>query len=125
MAYVIPQMPLLCAVWTGGADPTATPPREEDIPCNLGQGNRVLSSGLFATGENYPAFASQLLLPAFTDIRGYQNGYLADLVEVPQGTGRYYYVWQVDDIGKGFANEHRFAMITPFALYGGWSTPYA
>ncbi len=124
MAYYIPEMPLLCSVWTGPGDYTAAAPREEDIACNLGQGRRVLSSGLFATADNYPAFASQLLVPAGTDIRGYINSFTADWVEVPQGSGRYYYVHQVDDIGKGFDNEHRFAMIVPTHLYTLWPTPY-
>lgn len=52
-----------------------------------------------------------LLLQAYTDIRGENSVGGADTVEVPAGSGRYYTVTWVDDIGKGFSNEHRFACL--------------
>lgn len=63
-----------------------------------------------------------LLLPLQTDIRGLQDTVSQDMVEVPAGSGRWYSVQIVDDIGKGYANEHRSASI--FALPGGWTAPY-
>jgi hypothetical protein len=59
----------------------------------------------------------QLLLPALTDIR-YSSllpsgAWVGDCVEAPAGSGRYYAVWAVDDAGKGFANEHRVAILYP------------
>jgi hypothetical protein len=30
-----------------------------------------------------------------------------DMLEIPSGSGRWYYCNNVDDVGKGFANEHR------------------
>jgi len=120
MAYVIPQMPLLCAIWSQGDTPGVDPPREFDVPCNLGWGRRVLNAAL-----TYPSTGvcvhAQLLLLAGTDIRGYLNSGTYDQVEVPQGSGRFYYVSQVDDIGKGFPNEHRFALIS---TSGNWPEPY-
>jgi len=53
----------------------------------------------------------QLLLPALTDVRSGVVAAVPDFVEVPAGSGRWYQVYAVDDIGKGFANEHRIAVI--------------
>jgi hypothetical protein len=53
----------------------------------------------------------QLLLPPLTDIRDNLCLTGSDAVEVPLGSGRWYLVVFVDDFGKGFANEHRGAMI--------------
>jgi hypothetical protein len=63
-----------------------------------------------------------LLLPPFIDVRGPQDTVSFDMVEVPEGTGRWYQVTGVDDIGKGFDNEHRTASI--YALVRGWTAPY-
>lgn len=52
-----------------------------------------------------------LLLPALTDIRGDYTAADSDLVEVPSFSGRFYTVLAVDDIGKGFSNEHRAAQL--------------
>jgi len=66
--------------------------------------------------------AMSLLLPPLADVRGPQDSVSADMVEVPAGSGRWYFVVGVDDIGKGFANEHRSAAI--FALASSWVAPY-
>jgi hypothetical protein len=63
-----------------------------------------------------------LLLPAKTDVRGPQDVRSFDMVEVPAGSGRWYSVVFVDDIGRGFANEHRTAGI--HAMVGQWVPPY-
>jgi hypothetical protein len=71
-----------------------------------------------------PIVAMSLLLPALTDVRATQGvGGVPDTVEVPAGSGRWYGVAGVDDIGKGYANEHRTACI--LALLGSWTVPYA
>lgn len=70
-----------------------------------------------------PIQSMNLLLPAGTDIRGPQDTGFADSVEVPAGSARWYGVYFVDDIGKGFANEHRTACI--FAIPLSWPPPYA
>lgn len=125
MSYSIPQMPLLFAVWSNADDPTTDPPRDFDIPCNLGWGRRGLSSSPGFVGSGTAPALAQLLVPAGTDIRGMANQAATDpdWVEVPQGSGRYYIVWQVDDIGKGFPNEHRFGLISPLTAIG-WPVPY-
>ena len=56
----------------------------------------------------------ELLMPALTDIRAASDVALADIVECPKASGRFYLVRYVDDIGKGFGNEHRFALMIMF-----------
>jgi len=63
-------------------------------------------------------------LPKDTDVRGIETGpETPDVVEVPTGSGRSYIVLRVDDYGKGFTNEHRFAVITPYPALYLWPTP--
>ena len=62
-----------------------------------------------------------LLVPTGTDIRDFKTGGSGDTVEVGAGTGRFYVVCWVDDIGGGFANEHRFAELVAVAP---WPVPY-
>jgi hypothetical protein len=72
-----------------------------------------------------------LLLFPLTDIAGVAEGY-GDVVEVPAGSGRFYTVQFVDDLGKGFANEHRGALlshgytnpVTPSGVVP-WARPFA
>jgi hypothetical protein len=61
------------------------------------------------TVRNGPAY---LLFPAFTDVRDLNCVQVEnDIVEVPSGSGRWYGVLLVDDVGKGFSNEHRYAAV--------------
>lgn len=125
MAFVIPEFPLLCNIWDGGGSfPPLTipmgPPRETDIECNLAWGKRVnvVSSG--GTGQQgVPIAAMTLLLPLGTTIHGpeWTNG--PDVVEVPKGSGRWYWVAMQDLIGAGFSNAHQGAMI--FAMRFQWT----
>jgi hypothetical protein len=129
MAYVIPSFNLSANIWRFGHNPLTTDP-DTDSVCALVYGRRVqtlaiLSSRLpneFTTppGE---VMTMDLLLPAGTDIRGTQDTVGCDIVEVPAGTGRYYWSLTVDDIGKGWPNEHRIAKIV--AVLGSWVAPYA
>src|SRR6516225_619651 len=52
-----------------------------------------------------------LRLPIGTDIRDPKAPAGADTCEVPRHSQRFYTVQWVDDIGFGFTNEHRFAII--------------
>lgn len=126
--YVIPQFPLTCNVWSWPAvdnfpTPPSGAPRVVACPCQLTYGKRVNvgSTG----GTDFAGVLLQgisLLLPAKTDIRGPQDTVGVDAVEVPAGSGRFYQVIFVDDIAKGFANEHRTATLV--AGDGMWAAPY-
>jgi hypothetical protein len=43
-----------------------------------------------------------------------------DTVEVPAGSKRYYLIEDVEDLGKGFTNEHRIGLLVPLAP---WPSP--
>jgi hypothetical protein len=62
-----------------------------------------------------------LRLPIGTDIRDPKAPAGADTCEVPRHSQRFYTVQWVDDIGFGFTNEHRFAIIQAL---GTWPTPF-
>jgi len=120
VAYRLPDFGLTCNVFTGGPVPPILPPRLSP-PCNLAYGKRVSLSGFPTTFFNpNVAYPSQLLLPKLTDVRGPQNGTGPDVIEVPAGSGRWYGVLRVEDLGKGYSNEHRMCLIQPV---GTWPTP--
>jgi hypothetical protein len=120
--YVVPQFNLLCNIGPGLGEW-----RLVNVECALVYGQRVnvatAASDYFESGNpQLLVLAMSLLLPKLTDIRGGQDTAAADQVEVPAGSGRYYQVQIVDDIGKGWPNEHRTAciMAIPFT----WEAPY-
>lgn len=110
MAFTVPQFPITCDIYTG---PWLTRVFRLTSPCNLAQGRRgtVLpdeenTTSIQKTGPMY------VLLPALTDVRSLVQGIPDnDLVELPSGSGRWYIVLYVDDVAKGFSNEHRYAML--------------
>lgn len=74
----------------------------------------------FWSYDNVASVFSCLLLPPLTDIQDCFNAGGPDTVEAPAGSGRFYLVDMVDDLGKGFANEHRFALMEKT---GTWPSP--
>jgi len=109
MAYKIPEFNLNVAIFTG---PWPVGIHREIVKGNLAFGRRVQQ---VRVTEVQPAntYGGQctLLLPALTDIRDGSCNLNPDFVEVPSGSGRWYGVMLVDDVGKGFANEYRAATI--------------
>jgi hypothetical protein len=128
MPYRLPTFNLTCKVWTfpaisGMPVPPVAAPRIAAQTCALVYGRRVNVASTGGTGiPGVPIIGMSLLLPALTDVRGQQDSVGPDLVEVPVGSGRYYGCLLVDDIGKGWPNEHRTAGL--FAAVGSWIAPY-
>lgn len=127
MGFRLPTFNILCNIATGpppAAPPPPLPPfRVPNQPCQLTYGRRVQVTSTGGTAAvGVLTLTMNLLLPALVDIRGPQDTVAPDAVEVPAGSGRWYAVVAVDDIGKGFANEHRTASI--YALAGFWTAPY-
>jgi len=66
------------------------------------------------SGSGYDAMT--LLCPASTDIRDHHcTGQPIDMIEAPAGSGRWYVVFSVDDVGKGFSNEYRYASLMKYS----------
>jgi len=111
MSFVTPQFNLNADIYTG---PWLTKVFRFQTTANLAFSKRVtqVQSGFdpvssVATLTN----VMSLLLPMGTDVRDHFNGGSYDVVECPSGSGRWYAIAGVDDIGKGFANEHRCAWL--------------
>lgn len=123
MPYRLPVFNLMCNISTAGTYPAV----RLAVMCNLAFGKRVQVSSTGGTGApGVQVMTMYLLLPALTDVRGANNASGQDRVEVPAGSGVTYDVTQVLDIGKGFANEHRVAMLTTYSIGGApflWPTP--
>lgn len=121
MAFVLPTFNLTTDIWTAGTYPAGAP-RLVDVPCQLrapsasNAANAVPVAGATVT--------MIVLLPAGTDIRDRFNLPInsSDVLEIPKGSGRSYTVVIVDDIGKGFPNEHRFAVLLKVLGFP-WPTP--
>lgn len=109
--FVLPQFNLTVNIWRSTSNPATAPP-DVISPGNLAWGRRVNVPSTGGTGAlGVPLMTMVLLLPALTDIRGDPGTTNADQVEAPAGSGRMYRVYFVDDLGKGFANEHRGAVL--------------
>lgn len=120
MSFSLPIFNLFCNVWHQPAHPPAAP--SFNVKCNLAYGRRGMSE-LVDTSLSF-RWPMTLLLPLGTDVRTQAQGSSLDIVEVPAGSQRYYYVVAVDDVGKGFANEHRAAVLIATADFGNWPIPY-
>lgn len=116
MPFIIPEFNLTVDIWRFNLTPSTDPPSVTTTG-NLAWGRRgavPASGGTAAIGVVFTA--PTLLLPALTDIRSKEKGATdGDKVEVPAGSGRLYRCIYVDDIGKGFPNEHRGAYLVPLA----------
>jgi hypothetical protein len=118
MPFVPPSFNLMCNVWHMPNTPPS--PADFTVKCNLAWGKRV------APGESFSAVLRTLLLPLGTDVRPLVvtgSFPTADAIECPAGTRRYYRIWDVDDIGKGFPNEHRVVLMVAIPDYGLWPHP--
>jgi hypothetical protein len=111
MAFTVPTFPITCDVFTG---PWLTRFHRDTIPCNLAPGRRVFQNPLGEDpGQFLATAATQILVPALSDVRDFSTGVShPDVIECPSGSGRWYGVMLVDDLGKGFPNEHRVVTVT-------------
>lgn len=109
MAFREPTFPLAFNLWRNTS--LVTGPPDLQGMCNLAFGE---NAALYAPG--YSQFKEDfivvwMLFPKRTDVRPSSvHGNAQDCVEVPAGTGRFYLVVDVDDVGRGFTNEYRKAL---------------
>lgn len=109
MAFTLPTFNLTCNIHTvaGGVNVFRL-----SSDCNLAMGRRTANpNGTVEQDGGLFGLLPILLLPVGTDVRDSSCGGEMDIVEVPAGTGRWYQVIAVDDVGKGFPNEHRLATL--------------
>jgi hypothetical protein len=135
VAYTLPTFNLNVNIWQWGSD-VANPADATCVGCLVGGHHGVVSLGPINPGNLAQVQFSLktsgqmmcLLVPKGTDLRPppVTLSQWGSCVEVPAGTLRYYAVIQVDDIGRGFANEHRFALLVPLtgAVQGIFSTSW-
>jgi hypothetical protein len=84
----------------------------DTLPCQLRlYGPYPRFTLAFAAGNVVSEGQAAVLFPHGTDIRDESCTPAADLLEVPTGSGRWYLVAYVDDVGKGFPNEYRMAIV--------------
>jgi len=111
MAYRLPEFNLDVDIYSG---PWLTRVLRVETVGNLSWGHRQhwvdSNAGNVQQGRYTPWM--NVLLPALTDVRPGLHTEFGDSMEIPSGSGRWYGVFAVDDIGKGFDNEHRCAVVT-------------
>jgi hypothetical protein len=108
MAFSVPDFNTDCDIYTGPWNTRVL--RIAGQECNLQYGRRPASHADFPVSNEF-SVCMNLLLPAGTDIRSTVCGYIADSVECPAGSGRWYFVANVDDVGKSYPNEFRVALL--------------
>lgn len=119
MPFAAPNFPLAVNIWRSAA---GFPP--------VGAPSVVTTAVLFSPHVgNLFAFSgktsSALLVgfPKLTDVRGNAGNGLPDSIELPAGTGRFYQVIMVEDSGKGYLNEYRYARVNQGLVAGSWVYP--
>jgi len=114
MAFRVPNFNLNANVWRATHHVSAPP--DVVCMCNLTPGKRVMQSNVFDLGV-----PMEVLLTAHQDVRPEQEFNPAstdgDCMEIPAGSGRYYWIVGVDDVAKGFSNEYRLAMALLLTTY--------
>jgi len=114
MAFTVPTFNLAVDIWSG---PWLTASLRISTMGNLAFGRRVQQQFQDFEVPQVEGASLQmgLLLPAGTDLHDGFQGFPSDVIEVPSGSGRWYGLVAYDDVGKGFSNEYRFALITKIA----------
>jgi len=130
VAFALPNFNLLCGVWHNpGRAPSLYPAPDAVVNCNLANGRvaHVLNSQVRLTVQNSLGASASVLFPIGTDIRDASLFPNPDAVEIPFGSGRFYWVAFCDDIARGFSNEHRWAVCPKLFTNGffdyRWPTP--
>lgn len=120
-SFALPVFNLPCNVWhKPSSHMTGLGPPSAAVFCNLANGRVSHLPGWVPRNPGIPpmTYQSSALFPIGTDIRDSSVEVNPDVVEIPAGTGRFYWVVYCDDIGKGFRNEHRWAVIQKVYQYG-------
>ena len=115
--YSTPTFPMTAAIVSAGVL-DSTQARLTAL-CNLALGKGVTTQG-WSFLEGADAIFTRALFPRGTDVRDRFSTGGPDAIECPSGSGRWYLVHTVLDVGSGFPNEYRLAIIYKT---GSWPTP--
>lgn len=132
MSFRLPTFNVAVNVWKtasiSSATPPSGPPDLAGILANVSLGRRVTSgpdvtrTGNLLGGVGIDVFYRIVMFPAATDVRGPLQdptfAGLASAIEIPAGSGAYYFVSDVADMAKGFPNEHRVCWCIPSTALG-------
>lgn len=113
-SFALPNFNLTAGVWhSPGRAPALYGPPDLVTPCNLANGrvSHVLQEVRRTDVRQVLGASASALFPKQTDLRDFSVTSDVDVVEIPLHSGRYYWVAFVDDIAKGFVNEHRWAIL--------------
>jgi hypothetical protein len=123
MSYKLPAFNLNANIWRYAAGVPGGAPVGVASVC-LAWGRRVAAPFSGGTAElGIVAVSPTALFPIGTDVRDGGDGAGQDIVEIPAGTGRYYYCVFVDSIGRGFLNEHIGCVLNKTWQLGGAAWP--
>lgn len=116
--YTVPDFNQLCEIYT--LLPTydfTTKVSRGVVECQLrGYGRLTRQTSLNFFNNRLIEMGFGLLVPAGTDLRDEcTDPGVADCVEVPADSGRFYLVDGVDDVAKGFPNEYRLGILVKVA----------
>jgi len=118
MPFRVPAFPLAINIWRAATG--VTNPPDVVTVCNLTVGRRATATTGIPEDLDPDTVCLMAYLPKLSDVRDSYSAGGADIVEIPAGSLRYYTVKQVDDVGKGFVNEFRFAVVVKLAP---WPSP--
>jgi len=109
MAFILPTFNLTADIYTGIGGPTPTVVRLTTA-CQLRAPE--MRTAAQSVASPFATSGMVILFPAGTDVRDQNSapGLGEDWIQVPAGSNRWYIIIRVDDVAKGFANEHRFAI---------------
>lgn len=92
-------------------------------PCQI----RAIRTALALNHDVASGPGTLLLFPRLTDIRPFFGfavaGISGDVVEVPAGSARFYVCNYIEDVAKGFLNEHRAAIVIQAPFPGPYPIP--
>jgi len=120
MAFVLPTFNITADIYTWSTTGLPTTPRLT-VDCQLRPPAMTNASSSVASSTFHCGMV--MLVAKETDVRDYYcaPGNSPDVVQCPPGSGRWYTVYYVDDVAKGFANEHRFVILQKYGFV--WPTP--
>lgn len=119
-SFALPVFNLSCGIWTNTNHVPSVPPRVVVLG-NLATGRVARVSDWVpyrgASSLRPLSMQSCILFPKLTDVRDGACHGGPDLVECPQGSGRWYWVTYMEDVAKGFDNEHRMVLVQKMFFY--------